>query len=276
MTSQVILQTFKKSILKTDKQGLKDFLNRLRALEQSERESYIEKQTSYKRSTLAEYTADLESDNEYSRKHAQTRIAELQEDLERITNEASQKCEAKFILVQPQNKTTTLQGAIDEIIDSIQISACKSLDIYPSGNSFTRFTTVSISKNTGLSVDVDTDSMEFYENIQLQIPDAIRRISPRYHWVNNTQALISIYSLAALMPLLLSLSMSEPAPLPVSIVSVVLMFLVVISKFLLFPGVLITDEKTARRKILKSVGYVSGTLALSLIGSYIFWLILGK
>ncbi|WP_162182016.1 hypothetical protein [Arthrobacter sp. PAMC 25486] len=245
----------------------------MRELEREKRQQYVTQMTASVRSAVARLETDLDSDNEYIRGAAEKQIDDAKEQLSRDIDSVVRSVEMTVSLRGNGNRSERYTGTPEEFVRENVISKYSSVSVRPSGRMSFPSIDISLHRNLGVTVALETGDMQFYEIAKLKIPHSLKRVSHPLSWLfaYGGAALVGL-AVAAVSSLLL-LTNIYPSDLSGFLLLAVTSMVLIVPKNYFLPNIQITDEPRFSQKLLKGFAWVLSSLAIGLLGAFIFqWL----
>ncbi|MFC9935457.1 hypothetical protein [Glutamicibacter sp. NPDC127525] len=276
MGSRYISETFRRYTLRTTGQQLANFLQAMRDLDEVNRLAFIADSTKYERNHLKELESEAASPKTQSNSYAQKALPEARKRYEEATRIAEARCQMSATLTTSRGRVVRYTGTAVEIVEENIFSNYSSIDVRPSGSIYHPAITVKFSDFSGISVELVTGNMQLYDQASLIIPRELSRVSSRTHWTHFTWLPLLVWIFAGVITFAIN---GENATNPVgraieyTVLGVALVYS--IYRYLLFPTLQISDEQNRRRIIRRKLSNVLGSLAIGIVGAFIFGWITG-
>lgn len=276
MGSRYISETFRRYTLRASRQQLANFLQAMRDLDEVNRLAFIADSTKYERNHLKELESQAESSETHQKLYAQNVLPEARERYEEEIRNAEARCQMSATLTTARGRVVRYTGTAAEIVEENIFGKYSSIDVSPSGSIYHPAIAVKFSDFSGISVELATGNMQLYDQASLVIPRELSKISTRTHWTHFMWLPLIVWIFAGVITFAISgENASHPVGRAIEYSAVGIALVYSIYRYLLFPSLQISDEPNRRKIIRGKLSYVLGSLAIGIVGAFIFGWITG-
>lgn len=269
MGNRHITRKYQTRILRTDREGLIRFLDRLRDLESESRDAYIISRSDYYDSEIRSYTRQLESELEGLRISAAENLERVKSEHRKIVENVTDATQMRAVFNLTPTSKETYSGTPREIVEHNNFSKAQNVHIQPSGQ-FIGPVSIDVSRSGGVVIELSTSDSELFERASVSIPAWLKEVSGPGQFAYHPVVPPILWSLLSGLNVALLMDRENTTLMAIvwSMIGFVSLYYTI--RFLIYPQVQIREEPRSAIRYFKWIGYVLGTIALGIIGTFIY------
>lgn len=269
MGNRHITKKYQTRILRTDREGLIRFLERLRDLETESRDAYIISRSDYYDSEIRSYTRQLESDLEGLRISAVENLERVQGEHKKAVDAMVAATQMRAVFHMTPTSKEAYSGTPREIVEHNNFSRVQSVHIQPSGEFFGPIS-IHITRSSGIEVTLSTSDTKLYNQASVSIPAWLKEVSGMAQFLYHPGVPPFMWALLATANVALLLDRDSPALIVLVWATIGLLAVYYTVRYVIYPQVQIREEPRSAMRFFKWIGYVVGTILLGIIGMFIY------